>query len=90
MKIETGVKRTDERGIKENIIVECYRASYPYDHVVFKVIGQPINKDCAAYREIKSKLGDDWDTDLTDNWFMPGVFEGKDLEKISKIVNVLR
>lgn len=87
MKIETGIIRTDERGIKERIVIEIHEAIYPYRHMTRKVWGKPINTKSAAYLEVKHKLGDDWETDLTDSWYMPGNFTYAQMEIISEALS---
>jgi hypothetical protein len=91
MKIETGIKVKNSEGIEEEIIIECYLAHYPYEHIVKKVIGQPTKKgkDTKAYRDTRHHLGDDWFSDISDNWFMPGVLTYPQVEKISKMMDEL-
>jgi hypothetical protein len=90
MRIQTGATRTDERGITENIIVEIQESIYPYPKTTIKVIGEPINKNNSEYKNIKAELGDDWESDLTDIWFMPGETSAENFEKIRVIVDQIR
>lgn len=43
-------------------------AIYPYPHTVQRLVHEPTAKGKAsdAYRAEKARMGDDWDTDLTD------------------------
>lgn len=81
MKLETSVTR-EKDGIAENICVEAWRAKYPYEHITVKVIGEPTHegRQTEAYRELRSKLGDDWVSDITDSWYIE--FSGEDFEAI--------
>ena len=90
MRIDTGIKINDE-GIEKRIIVEQYRAIYPYPHVVTHIMAEPTktSRNAPAYIEIRHRLGDDWDTDLTDNWFMPGVLTPKQQIKIHRVLENL-
>ena len=86
MKVDTGVTRMRD-GIKERVMVEIYEARYPYRHMVRKVWGEPISRHSKAYRAIKSDLHDDWDSDITDSWYMPGNFTYSEMEAITKALS---
>ena len=40
---------------------------YPYEYRGITVYAEPINKQAKHYRELRRKLGDDWDTDILDS-----------------------
>ena len=90
MKIETGIKRVID-GVEEKIVVECYLAKYPYERIVKKVIGEPTKKGKRSpeYIKIRRELGDHWDSDISDTWFMPGTLRYEDVEKIGNILRDL-
>lgn len=90
MKIETGIIRVSD-GVEQVIIVEAFRAYYPYDHVAKKVIAIPTKngKASARYLKVKDDLGDDWDSDLTNTWFDAGELQLDDQLKILKILEEL-
>jgi hypothetical protein len=73
MIIKTTVTRNND-GVEQRIFIEQYRATYPYPHVVTKVIAKPTTKGMQSdkYYSVRRQLGDDWESDLTDCWFMPG------------------
>jgi len=77
----------DEDGIEKDVIYEEYGAIYPYIHTVRKVWGKPTKKGRRQpkYIEIKEKLGDDWETDLTDTWAEPKRLPKKIVRKLAKI-----
>lgn len=72
---KTGIKWIDSDGIEKEIKIDKYRAIYPYEHMVTKVWAMTTakGKKHPEYKRIKAELGDDWDTDITDNWWDIGV-----------------
>ena len=70
MKQTTGIKWLIG-GVESEVVIERYRAIYPYEHMVTKVIAEPTvkGKKSAVYQEFKRELGDDWSTDMTNDWF---------------------
>jgi hypothetical protein len=90
-RIDTGIKRTKD-GIEEKITVESYLAQYPYVHNMIKVIGNPTTKGkrSTAYREVRAKLGDDWVSDITDNWYMDPTWTVEQVRTISNAIDSVR
>lgn len=88
MRIETDVIRNND-GILERIVIEIHTAIYPYRHTVRKVYGEAINvaKRTEEYKAIKRHLGDDWVSDITDSWYLPGNFTYKQMDKINKALS---
>lgn len=58
---------TDRDGIQCKVEVTHTNAIYPYPHTITRIHACPTakGKRTTAYREIRSKLRDDWSTDLT-------------------------
>ena len=58
------------QGISGTFKLESHQAIYPYPHISTKLWHAPdeVGKQTQEYRDIKNQLGDDWETDLTDNF----------------------
>ena len=58
------------RGIRGKFKLEIYRAIYPYEHTYTQLwhIPDEQGRQTEEYREIKRQLGDDWQTDLTNEF----------------------
>lgn len=58
---------TDADGIDKQLVLEVRDATYPYTHRVREISAEPTEQGrrTAAYREQRSRLGDDWLSDFT-------------------------
>jgi hypothetical protein len=76
--------------VLQRIVIEQYRAIYPYAHVVTKIIAEPLKSDMYsdAYLKVKHSLGDDWVSDITDTWF-DGALSPKQAIKLDSILKNL-
>ena len=90
MLIKTNVKRNND-GVEQQVYIEQYRAIYPYPHVVTKIIAKPTKNGLQSneYYKIRQQLGDDWLSDITDNWYMPGTLTPKQQITIQRTLDNL-
>lgn len=61
-KIHSG-KKVKLRGRSHKIKYSSQEAVYPYKHTAIYVGLDPVNKKTKYYRDMRNKLGDDWETD---------------------------
>jgi hypothetical protein len=88
MVIKTGIKRVTSN-IEEEIVVESHTAKYPYKELVVKVLGKPTKKGrlTKEYRDLKTRMGDDWYSDLTNTWWdEQSCLSVADMEKLDSIL----
>lgn len=85
--MKTGIRYKTVEGIKVSVEITQWDAIYPYPRKVTKIWGRPLNTDHDHYRATKKYLGDDWDYDLTDNWFEVGTMPLTQQEKLQAILN---
>jgi hypothetical protein len=88
MIIKTGIKRVASN-IEEEIVVDSHLATYPYKELVVKVWGRPTKKGMKTeeYQDLKSQMGDDWYSDITNHWWEEhSCLSVDDMEKLNKII----